>query len=98
MEINIAPRDLSLNINDQEANLTLDLNSFHYAEGSRPTYTHQQSSPDSVWVINHNLGIKPLIQVYNTGSQLITGNIVHISNQQTIAYFSTSVAGYAKLN
>ena len=64
--------------------------------GSLFEYTHTQNSASSTWTINHNLGIKPTVQLLNTGSQVIEGDLVHTNSNQAIAYFSTPVAGLAR--
>lgn len=61
------------------------------------TYTHTQSSPSAVWTIAHNLGFKPSVELLNTGSQEIEGDVVHTSQNVTVAYFTVPVAGYARL-
>lgn len=60
-------------------------------------FLFNQPSPLSVWVINHNLGFKPSVELFNTGSQEIDGDVVNTSNNQTIVSFTTPVAGFARL-
>lgn len=64
--------------------------------GSLFEYTHTQNTAATTWTINHNLGIKPTVQLLNTGSQVIEGDLVHTNSNQAIAYFSTPVAGLAR--
>lgn len=60
-------------------------------------YTHQQPTPAAAWVINHNLGFKPAVQLFNTGSQEFDGLITHTSDNQTVATMTAPVAGFARL-
>lgn len=89
--------EATMEIAEPEIALTLDLNSFAGAN-SLSSYTHTQSSASDTWIINHNLGFKPSIQLFSVGSQLITGSVTHMSNTQTNVYFSIPVAGFARLN
>lgn len=61
------------------------------------SYKHTQSSPSSTWTITHNLGFYPSVELLNTGSQEIEGDVVHLSQNVTIAYFTTPIAGFARL-
>ena len=62
------------------------------------SHIHQQPTASSTWIINHNLGFRPAVEVYNTGSQEIEADIVHTSVNQTVVSFTTAIAGYARLN
>lgn len=92
--------DLTLDfIPIDEVSLTLDLNSYDGSSGAVAgvSYIHTQSGASSTWTINHNLGFKPVIQLFNTGSQLITGSISHISVNQVQVLFTTPIAGFARM-
>lgn len=68
------------------------------AKGDNATvYVHQQPGASATWTINHNLGYKPAVELLNTGSQEIEGDVVHTSNNQTVVLFSGAVAGQARL-
>lgn len=62
------------------------------------TYVHTQSSASATWTINHNLGFKPSVELFSSGSQEIEGDVVHTSNNQTMVYFTASITGFARLN
>lgn len=64
---------------------------------SEASYTHTQSSPAATWTINHNLGFKPSVELLNAGSQEIEGDVLHPSTNQAVVYFTSSVAGFARL-
>ena len=61
-------------------------------------YTHTQSSPSATWTIAHNLGFRPSVELLNTGSQEIEGDVVHTSTNVTTVTFTTPLAGTARLN
>lgn len=60
-------------------------------------YVHTQSTPSATWTITHNLGFKPSVELLNTGSQEIDGDVIHVSENVTTVYFTTAVAGFARL-
>lgn len=62
-----------------------------------PAYVHQQGSASATWTINHNLGYRPSVELLNTGSQEIEGDVVHTSVNQTVVTFTSAVAGQARL-
>lgn len=60
-------------------------------------YNHTQASASTLWIINHNLGYKPSVQMFNTGGLEVLGEIQHVSDNQTTVTFNTIVAGIARL-
>ena len=62
------------------------------------SYIYTQSTPSATWTIAHNLGFKPSVELLNAGSQEIEGDVVHISYDVTMVYFTQSTAGFARLN
>lgn len=67
------------------------------AGANAAAYVHQQLAASASWTINHNLGYKPSVELLNTGSQEIEGDVVHTSVNQTVVTFSGAVAGQARL-
>jgi hypothetical protein len=65
-------------------------------EGSSFVFT--QSSPASTWTINHNLGFKPSVELFDSGSQEIDGHVVHTSTNQVVVSLTKAIAGFARLN
>lgn len=60
-------------------------------------YVHSQVSPLSTWTINHNLGIKPVVEAFTVGGLLMFAEVLHTSFNQTIISFNTPTAGFARL-
>lgn len=58
-------------------------------------YQHDQTSPSAEWIVNHNLGFTPSIEVLNTAGREIEGDVLHISLNQTRIYFNQPIAGKA---
>ena len=102
------PADYSLQLSDLgDVNLTsptagevLKYDGSKWIDGAdeAPSYTHTQSIASAVWTIAHNLGFKPSVELLDTGSQEIEGDVVHLSQNVCIAYFTTPTAGFARLN
>ena len=67
------------------------------------TFTHNQTSTSSTWVITHNLNRFPSVTVIDSGNSIVIGTVVYNSNKQlTITFFSggsaLSFSGKAYLN
>lgn len=60
-------------------------------------YVHTQGSPSVTWTINHNLGYKPAVDVYNAGSQKVAAQVDHPTVNQTIITLNPATAGFARL-
>ena len=61
-------------------------------------FVFTQSTPASTWTINHNLGFKPAVEVFNTGSQEIEAAVTNTTINQTVISLNVAVAGFARLN
>lgn len=61
-------------------------------------FEYEQSTPATTWTINHNLGYKPSVEVFNVGSREIDADVVHTSINQTVIGFTVATAGFARLN
>ena len=62
-----------------------------------PLYVHTQSTPATVWTINHNLGFRPSVELLDSGSQEIDGDISHPTVNQTVVTLNPATAGLARL-
>lgn len=60
-------------------------------------YNHTQSSAASTWTINHNLGYKPSVELFNSGGVEIEGEITHTSVNQVVVNFVSAITGGARL-
>jgi hypothetical protein len=61
-------------------------------------YVHQQSTPDSTWVINHSLGKYPTVKCYDSSGDEIEGEIKYTSSNSLTILYSASCSGIAYLN
>lgn len=61
-------------------------------------YTHNQLSASTSWVINHNMGKYPSVQIIDSSGNNVYAGIAHPSDNQTVLTFSTAFGGVAYLN
>jgi hypothetical protein len=57
-----------------------------------------QSTPSTVWVIEHNMGIVPNVTTENLNGDDISGVVEVVNNNSLKIYFNTAVAGKAYLS
>jgi hypothetical protein len=67
------------------------------------TYIHTQAVASTTWTINHGLGWKPNVSVFDSGGTQIGGTVVHVSDTQLTISFTLgggayAVSGYAYLS
>lgn len=60
-------------------------------------YIHTQSSSSTTWTINHNMGFRPSVELLDSGSQEIDGEISHPTINQTIVRLNPASTGIARL-
>lgn len=66
--------------------------------GSDTTYVHTQTTPSDTWVIAHGLDKFPAVDVVDSGSNVVVGEI-HYNNTNTVTIsFIAAFAGKAFLN
>lgn len=65
--------------------------------GGTNAYVYQQSTPATTWTINHGLGYRPSVELLDSGSQEIDGEIAHPTVNQTVVTLSPATAGLARL-
>jgi hypothetical protein len=93
--------DLSdVNITDAAQGDVLINDGTNWVDAALPevAYVHTQSVAASTWIINHNLGFKPSVELYDSGSQEIDAAIVHTSDNQVIVTLTKAITGFARLN
>lgn len=74
-------------------------NSLPYASsGGDKTYNHNQNVSASTWVITHNLGKNPNVQVFDSAGTECFGDITYNTANQITITFSAAFTGVAYLN
>ena len=64
----------------------------------RDTYTHDQQTASSTWVINHNMGKYPSVTIIDTAGDEVEGEVKHDSQNKITINFSSAFSGKAYLN
>lgn len=54
-------------------------------------------SPSEEWLINHNLGYKPVVELFTTGGIEMQAAVIHTSVNQVLVQFNSPQAGSARL-
>lgn len=63
---------------------------------SGASFEHLQSSPSDIWIVNHNLGFKPNVQVFDDQNRQIFAEIRHFSINQTRLIFNWPQTGFVR--
>ena len=58
-------------------------------------YDHTQSVASDTWTVNHNLGVKPDVEVRNSGGGVVGAEVLHVSDNITMIFFSSPRTGSA---
>ena len=67
-------------------------------DGAASSYTHVQSTPDDIWVIDHGLGFNPSVTVVDSGGAQVEGDVRYVSVVQVTITFSAGFSGKAYLS
>lgn len=59
-------------------------------------YVHTQGSASVIWTIAHNLGVRPTIELLDTGGAEIDAEVIHLSTITAQAFFTHAIAGTAR--
>lgn len=62
------------------------------------TYVHTQGVASSTWIINHNLGYYPSIEVVDSAGTIVIGNYQYVNVNTITATFTDPFAGKAYLS
>lgn len=61
------------------------------------SFDFTQAVPSTTWTINHNLGRRPITELYTVGGIEFEAEVVHTSINQTVVLLTTALAGSARL-
>jgi hypothetical protein len=67
-------------------------------EGVASGVEFQFPSASTTWIINHNLGYHPAVQLRSVGNVVIGGDVSHPSINQARVDFAGAIAGSARCN
>lgn len=63
--------------------------------GSSSPVNVAQTTPSSLWTVNHNLGFKPQVQVYSSGGVEVIAQVTHVSDNQYQVSFTSPRIGFS---
>lgn len=59
------------------------------------SYDHTQSSASAQWIVNHNAGFRPDVEVRNSAGGVVGAEVLHVNVNQTWIMFSAPQIGSA---
>lgn len=59
------------------------------------TYQHTQAIASDVWVVDHALGFRPSVSIFDASGAMVIARVQHTDQNQTLIYFSTGMTGFA---
>lgn len=61
------------------------------------SFEFSQASPALQWSISHNLGRRPVVELFSVGGAEIDADVLHLSTDQVLVTFLLPTAGSARL-
>lgn len=59
-------------------------------------HVHTQVSAATVWIVNHNLGYRPAVEVYDSGGSEVVAEVAHISVNQYEVRVNPAMSGFSR--
>jgi hypothetical protein len=60
-------------------------------------FVYDQSTPATVWTVNHGLGLNPAVVIVDSGGTQVYGTVEYITSNQLVITFSSAFGGKAFL-
>ena len=74
-------------------------NSSNASESTKDAhYTHHQTTASAEWIIEHNLGKNPAVEVIDSAGSVVVGDVQHNNTNIVTITFSAPFSGRAFLN
>ena len=64
--------------------------------GGSTGYTHTQGASAAEWIVNHNFGYKPNVEVRTVGNVVMDAEVLHNTDNQVRIYFAAALTGSAR--
>lgn len=112
-QIVVQPRQVDVVVNERVAALTIEPNAVEISVDGKviqvtprgmpgppggARYLHTQGAASASWTVNHNLGIRPQVQVFSPGWVEVEAATLHVDANQMIISFNTPQTGFAVFN
>jgi hypothetical protein len=62
------------------------------------TFDFTQEQPSDEWLIVHNLGFYPSVELFSSSRAEIDGDVVHVNVNSLRVFFNLPITGFARLN
>lgn len=59
-------------------------------------FVHTQATPATPWIVNHNLGYRPAVEVYDSGGNEVIVEVAHISLNQYEVRPQPAMSGFTR--
>lgn len=63
--------------------------------GASAYYKHDQNIPSTVWTVNHNLGVRTNVAIYDSTNDEVDADVQYIDDNTTIITFAYAITGCA---
>lgn len=90
--------DTTLHTHPESAITDLDKYTQAEVDSLVATYTHNQSTASSLWIVSHNLGKFPSVAVVDSAGSVVIGEISYLDGNSISISFSGAFSGKAYLN
>jgi hypothetical protein len=67
-------------------------------DSSQFSFTYPQNAVSNNWVIAHNLGYYPNIQIFDSANNMVEGDVAHSNTSSLTVSFSVGLSGIAYLS
>jgi hypothetical protein len=61
-------------------------------------FEYTQIQPSAEWLIIHNLGFYPSVELFNSSRAEIDGDVLHVNSSSLRVKFNLPISGFARLN
>ena len=65
--------------------------------GERRRYYHEQITPSSVWIIDHDLSARPQVTIYDVNGRKVESEVTHATDTRVEITHGSAIAGAALL-
>lgn len=66
-------------------------------QGVQASYLHVQTVSSASWTVSHNLGYRPVVEVYDTGGVEVICDVIHLSTNVLVVRSAAPFTGHVRL-
>lgn len=92
---------VSFNSGDREIKVVfspalVQINASQAPGAGATAYVHNQVTPATTWIVNHNFGFWPIVEVINSAGEEIIAEVIHTSFNQARVYWAQPQVGLVR--